>query len=189
MNQNLYLIRHTTPDIAKGICYGFTDINVAESFESESAMVQEKLQSVNFSHFYSSPLSRCSELAHKLYKGNIAYDDRLKELNFGTMEMKAYDQMDKQWLDEWMGDFVNICCPEGESFLQLQNRVVDFYQEILKKEQPVIGIATHGGVIRSLICHILEIPLTNAFKVVFDWGGITKINIKNNLVKVDYINR
>jgi alpha-ribazole phosphatase len=189
MTQYLYLIRHTTPDIDKGICYGSTDINVAESFENELDTVQEKLQSVKFSHFYSSPLLRCSRLAQKLYNGTIVYDERLKELNFGTMEMKAYDQMDKQWLDKWMGDFVNVCCPQGESFLQLQKRVVDFYEEILKKEEPVIGIATHGGVIRSLICHALGIPLANAFKIVFDWGGITRISIKNNLVKVDYINR
>ena len=31
----IYLIRHTTPKIEKGICYGQADLNVADSFEEE----------------------------------------------------------------------------------------------------------------------------------------------------------
>jgi len=31
----IYLIRHTTPDVAKGICYGQTDLDVANTFEEE----------------------------------------------------------------------------------------------------------------------------------------------------------
>lgn len=188
MLQTIYLIRHTAPEIEKGICYGFTDIDVAASFDDELNLVKQKLENVKFSHFYSSPLQRCRVLADNLYR-NVILDNRLKELNFGQMEMVAYSEMDKEWLNQWMDDFVNLQCPSGESFLQLQQRVVNFYHELQKREEPVVGIATHGGVIRSLICNLLDIPLQNAFKIAFDWGGITKITIKDGLEKVEYINR
>lgn len=189
MQQDIYLIRHTTPQVEKGICYGFSDIDVAQSFKEEVKIIKEKLKAINFTHFYSSPLIRCQQLAQNLHRENIIYDERLKELNFGKMELIAYNDMDEEWLEKWMNDFVNIECPDGESFQQLQDRVIKFYQELLQKDETIIGIATHGGVIRSLICHILDIPLQNAFKIVFDWGGITKISIKNSLTKIEYINR
>ena len=31
----IHLIRHTTPDIETGICYGQTDLDVSDSFEKE----------------------------------------------------------------------------------------------------------------------------------------------------------
>lgn len=189
MQKSIYLIRHTTPNVAKGVCYGFTDIEVAESFPDDLCNVREKLQNITFSHFYSSPSIRCRQLAENLHADKITFDERLKELNFGQMEMVPYDEMDKEWLNRWMNDFVNVKCPAGESFLELQTRVIDFYQELLQKDESTIGIATHGGVIRSLICHILKIPLQNAFKIVFDWGGISKISINDSLVKIDFINR
>ena len=33
----IYLIRHTQPDVEKGICYGSSDLDVAATFEAEAA--------------------------------------------------------------------------------------------------------------------------------------------------------
>lgn len=35
----IYLIRHTTPHIEKGICYGQTDLDVAETFNNEAEII------------------------------------------------------------------------------------------------------------------------------------------------------
>ena len=98
MLQEIYLIRHTTPQVEKGVCYGFTDVEVASSFDDELKEVKRKLRGIQFSHLYSSPLNRCRQLAENLDK-NIIFDNRLKELNFGQMEMIAYSKMDQEWLN------------------------------------------------------------------------------------------
>ena len=40
----IYLVRHTTPAIEKGVCYGQTDLNVAETFEEEVELVLKNLE-------------------------------------------------------------------------------------------------------------------------------------------------
>ena len=40
----IYLVRHTTPDIVPGICYGRQDLGLAASFDAEAAAVRSKLQ-------------------------------------------------------------------------------------------------------------------------------------------------
>ena len=57
----LYLIRHTTPDIAHGICYGQLDINLSESFEYEVNAVLKLLPALDL--VITSPLQRCKKLA------------------------------------------------------------------------------------------------------------------------------
>lgn len=66
MAKVLYLVRHTSVAIGKGICYGQTDVDVAEDFERVSGLIKEKLSGLNFDRIYSSPLKRCYRLAKVL---------------------------------------------------------------------------------------------------------------------------
>ena len=60
----IYLIRHTQPAIAKGICYGSTDLDVASTFLEEAAAVKAVLPAITTqTKILSSPLQRCHKLA------------------------------------------------------------------------------------------------------------------------------
>src|SRR5581483_10134224 len=107
----IYLIRHTTPHIEKGICYGQSDIPLADSFQQELdkllQFLPEKVDVV-----YSSPLLRCRQLAQHIYsEKEIILDDKLMEMNFGDWELKKWNNIDQQKLNEWMVDFVNVKVP------------------------------------------------------------------------------
>jgi len=79
----IYLIRHTTPAIAKGICYGQTDLDVTDSFEAEVMSIKEHLPK-NIQAVYSSPLQRCRKLAEAIFpKHPVQLFDDLMELNCG----------------------------------------------------------------------------------------------------------
>ncbi len=39
----IYLIRHTTPKIAQGICYGQSDLELASNFDDEMASIHQNL--------------------------------------------------------------------------------------------------------------------------------------------------
>ena len=66
----LHFIRHTRPDIARGVCYGQSDIPLAASFAEEAedvrARLTERLEGRTPSRIYSSPLSRCRRLCEAL---------------------------------------------------------------------------------------------------------------------------
>ena len=58
----IYLIRHTTPKIDKGVCYGQSDIELADSFSMEFKEISKSIPKT-FEKVYSSPLKRCTRLA------------------------------------------------------------------------------------------------------------------------------
>lgn len=170
----IYLIRHTTPDIQKGMCYGQYDLNTTGSFEEEVRCIKPHLPA-SIGKIYSSPLTRCKKLAETLFPQHpIQYDDRLKEINCGAWEMRLWDEIQQEELQAWMSDFVNATMPEGESYLKLYKRVIDFFTSI--PVQDSIAIVSHGGVIRSLLSHIENVELVDSFKAFsIRYGCVIKV--------------
>ena len=177
----IYLVRHTTPDIAKGICYGHANIGVTKSFDTEVALIKKQLPLKNDCKVYSSPLLRCYYLASAL--NNCTYlDNRLKEVNFGTWENVAWDNIPKEEIDPWMSNFVTATPPMGESYIQLQARVIDFFNALIEKhnEDETVIIVSHAGPIRAWLAHIQQIELKDSFDIKIDYGQVFKIQYVNN---------
>lgn len=173
---DIYLIRHTRPDIPTGVCYGQSDIDVfAETFEEETAVIRQKLPHLDHTTVYSSPLQRCSKLASALAPKGYQVDNRLLELNFGDWEMKRWDDLPHAEMDAWMTNFVDIPPTGGETYLHLFKRVTNFWEEIRHTDHSEMAIVTHSGVIRALVVHILGMPLTNLYRFRIDYGSVTHI--------------
>lgn len=185
----ILLIRHTSVNIDKDICYGFSDVDLSSDFQFELNLIKSKLNGIKDYTFYSSPLSRCSILAESLSNSNYAVDNRLKEMNFGEWELTSWNDINESDLQQWIEEFVNFKCPDGESFIELYDRAVNFYLELLKREHKKVAIITHGGVIRSIIAHLLDIPLKNAPILQIDFGSISKIQIAPEYTRLVYINK
>lgn len=185
----LYLIRHTTPDVAEGVCYGQTDIGLATSFDDELARLQEKLAGLAPVACYSSPLQRCARLAQALDQAP-QHDERLKELSFGAWEMQPWDGISPQALEQWGEDYVNSAPPDGETFSALHRRAAHFLHEISLRQHvgPVLAV-THAGVIRALLAEVLRLPLQEVFRFYLDYGGVTKLQLGGPAPVVAYVNR
>ena len=171
----IYLIRHPTPAIAAGICYGQTDIEVAESFEEEAKLIQQQLPDII--NIYSSPLKRCRQLANHIYPDvTITFADDLKEMHFGEWELQPWDQIPNEPLEVWMKDFVNVRVPSGENYLDLYNRTITFYNHIINKNQSA-AIFTHSGNIRSILSYVNNVPLEESFsKFKIGYGEVVRVN-------------
>ncbi len=176
----IYLIRHTTPLIDKGICYGQTDLDITNSFEEEVSMILPHLPQLNIK-VYSSPLQRCTKLANALYNPEIIeYHNELMELNCGDWEMQRWNDIPKIEIDPWMDDFVNIVVPNGESYVILHNRVIKKFNEIKNKGENAVIVA-HGGVLRSILSYITDTPLKASFdSFTLHYGCVVKIMITEN---------
>ena len=193
----IYLIRHPSVNVEQHLFYGHTDVDVTHRFEEEKEDIRRKLDGevdLQQAAVYSSPLKRCHALANALAPA-VRTDDRLKELNFGDWEMRSWHGIPSAELDPWMADFANLNVPNGESFLMLQRRALEFLNEVLASEHEKAVIFTHAGVIRSLLCHCLGIPLPNAFRLVIDYASVSKITHTTTIThpttlwKVAYTNR
>ena len=174
----VYLIRHTTPKIDKGICYGQTDLDINENFKQESEKVIQELANLkDDTTIFSSPLQRCLKLVNKISKNQPIIDERLMEMNFGDWELQAWDAIDQTELNLWMDDFVNISCPNGESYQILFERTTHFIKELKEKNFSKAIVVTHGGVIRAILSYIKQEPLSKSFETEVNYGAIFKVNI------------
>lgn len=175
----IYLVRHTTPAVAKGICYGQTDLDVTESFVAEAAIIRQVLPN-DIVHVYSSPLQRCTKLAAHLFpESNVQLHNDLMEINCGLWEMQRWDDIPKEHINPWLDDFVNIRTPEGENYVDLYERVRNQFENIVANPLPA-AIVAHGGVIRSILSHITHTPLIDSFKVFnLHYGCVVKIETGN----------
>ncbi|MBI9052704.1 MAG: alpha-ribazole phosphatase [Bacteroidales bacterium] len=174
---NLYLIRHTKVDVKPRVCYGQTNVDVAPTFNEEAQKVKEKIQDVSFCKIFSSPLKRCQKLSNFLFTDEITFDDRLMELNFGNWEMQEWDKITGSEYHKWMNDYIYTPCLNGESFLQLHNRVGSFIEDLKKDNYQNVAIVAHGGSIRSIILNITNKDLKDAFKTDVDYGQVIKLEI------------
>jgi len=172
----IYLIRHTKPFIAPGICYGQSDLDVYSSFKGEVSNIRLKLALDTSFKFISSPLQRCKKLAEALSNnGTIQFDTRIKELNFGDWELLPWTKIDQDDVKKWSENFVENSPPNGESFEKFSCRVIDFWSTLDHMNTNYV-ITAHDGVLRAILAHILETPLKKAFTLKIKYGEVIKVD-------------
>ena len=188
---DIYLIRHTKTDTLKGLCYGKSEVALADTFLEEVQKLKLKLPEFKAnSQFFSSPLVRCVKLAEKLSRA-VTIDARLSELDFGDWESRRFDDIDVDDLQQWTDNFVHSSPPNGESFTDLCRRVGFFWEDMVQGISPAteqILIITHAGVIRALFAYLLQMPPANAFQFRVDLGSVHKLQHFNNYTYINYIN-
>lgn len=172
------VVRHTSVGIEAGICYGQSDVDVADSFKTEAELVNIQLQHHCFDSVFSSPLSRCTKLANFCdFTEPILLDDRLMELNFGDWEMKAWNNINDPQLEHWYADWINEKPTNGESFSKQVERVNSFINEIKKSDFQHIALFTHAGVIRALGVILEQFPIQKAFEFKVEYGQINHFEL------------
>ena len=149
----LFLVRHPRPSVAPGLCYGATDVAVARE-EVGSVVNQLAALLPAGVPVYSSPLQRCkalaSPLAAKLGAGAPLIDPRLKEMDFGNWEMRAWENIERAEVDGWAADLTGYRPGGGESVLTVARRVAGFLDGLLQSEGRAAILVCHAGTIRLL---------------------------------------
>ena len=176
----IYLIRHTTPAVEKGTCYGQADLDVTESFYEEAALIKQHLPAT-IQTVYASPLQRCSKLAEHLFPAHdISFHNDLKEINCGEWELRKWDDIPQEVVMPWMNDFVNVRIPGGESYLDLLARTSAVFNHIAAKQEHA-AIVSHGGVMRSILSHLTNTPLIDSFNVFkLQYGCVVKLFLQDD---------
>ncbi len=177
----LVIIRHTRVSTPPGICYGQSDVSLADSYPEELELVKSLIGRQSFDAVFSSPLLRCRRLAEDLFPDQeIVFDHQLKELNFGQWELQPWDQVyatseGKHWMDHYQEG----SCPNGESYPEFRQRVVSCLAELKTKPFKQVAVVAHGGVIR-LVKSILDNQSMDEIFTTFapDYGGVYKFEIQ-----------
>lgn len=196
MITTIYLIRHGTTDWNEAGRYqGSSDIPLNKKGLTEAREVGKKLSEVPFNAIYSSPLIRAKQTAEEIAKHHslpVLLVEDMRERSFGSIEgltsgeIESHPKFNGTKKREWylMGGI------DGESFDAMMNRTGTALSEIVKKHiNETIGIAAHGGVIKSLgvyIGHIKRevIPtviIANASQIVIEYS-----HAENRFTVIDF---
>ncbi|MGD9870583.1 MAG: alpha-ribazole phosphatase family protein [Thauera sp.] len=195
----LHLIRHPRPAVEPGICYGQTDLGLAES----AAEVAERLRPLLPESFalHASPLARARLLAEAL--GTPALDDRLKEIHFGEWEGRSFADIGSA-IDDWAEDPLGFRAPGGESPREMAARVLQWLGEIgdrpgeigdrpqfrhLFRHPGHLVVVAHGGPLRAIAGHLLGLPPERWLGLDFGCGQVTRIDVERWGVVLKWFNR
>lgn len=127
----------------------------------------------------SSPLARCAEFAEIFARQNsltLTFDERLKEMHFGAWEGRtAADLMadTPDALTRFWSNPDKYPPPGGEPVARFQARVLDAWSDIVTHHTgQCVLVVTHGGVIRVLLCWLLDRPVTRLQEFEIRHGGL-----------------
>jgi alpha-ribazole phosphatase len=171
----LYLIRHPTPQIATGICYGRTDLALAEHVAAAAARVAAQLPAQI--PVFSSPLQRCRLLAEALHPAPLI-DPRLQEMDFGEWEMTPWDRIQREAIDGWAADPLGYRPPNGESVAELQQRVRHFVAEAQGNGLEHAALVTHAGVLKVIVGETRGLPAGQWMRLAFEYESVVCVELK-----------
>lgn len=181
---DVVLIRHPAVGVERGVCYGRSDVPLAESADASAQAVRARLAALGAplpEQIWTSPLARCASVAARLahaFDAPLRADPRWQEMDFGAWELQRWDDIDRAALDAWAADLLHACAHGGESVAQFAARVAQMAAAV---EQA--GVAqwalTHAGVIRAFAAHALRVPLDTLLARPVPTGGVVWLRMSD----------
>lgn len=179
----IVMVRHTAVDVPKGMCYGRTDVSLADNFDSEALRIGRELEAMvkkygKFDLVVTSPATRCVKLAEACGYGEALRDERLRELNFGEWEMKRYDEITDPVIWKWYDDWQHVVPTGGESFEQQTSRVRQALEEYANACIGRLLMFAHGGIAMQLLLIGGQVSTAEEAAVAQpSYGGMIEIEI------------
>jgi len=178
----VFLIRHPRPLLAAGICYGRLDV-AGEDPQGAAERLRTLLPAGI--PILSSPLQRARRLAEALHPAP-QIDARLAEIDFGEWEGRPWAEIDRSLLDAWAADVLDFAPPGGESAARLQARAVACAADL---RGDAVALVTHGGVMRALLGHWLQLPVGEWSALKFEFASVTLVELAAGRATLRYANR
>ena len=146
---------------------GWKDSPLTKEGINDALLLKKRIRDISIDYCYSSPINRAKQTSKILFD-HVILDDRLKEMNFGTYEGKNISELlkDKQYDALWNQPDDNIRLPEGESYAEVQKRLLNFINEIYQKNSDkTIFVTIHGMLFIILHGLMLEYKTSDLVKI------------------------
>lgn len=180
----LILVRHGQTVWNKlGKYQGQADIELSQEGLAQARQLADYFPFTNVKAVYASSLKRAMDTGRKVaekFALPVIPCDELREISFGDWEGLTYEEINNAWPDVHEGLFARpdiTDCPHGEGFRDVQKRAVAKLKELVKKHQGEnFVIAAHGGVNRTILCHVLGLSLRYMWNIRQDNTAVNVIS-------------
>lgn len=159
----LFLLRHGPTSAPPSCLVGSSDVPLSGQGLTRLGKIISQLEGIDC--WYCSPMLRTRQTLEQLRREGCSaehpvYDERLREIDFGRWELQRFADIaaqDEELLAAWNNQYLDFAFPEGEpvsAFIERVEAMLAFFSE---SEHNAVGVMTHGGVIRTMICLALGI--------------------------------
>jgi probable phosphoglycerate mutase len=182
-----FIVRHgETQWNTEGRFQGQQDTELNERGLNQSDKIAEYLAGHRFDAVTSSPLKRARLAAEKIAGacgvGEVEIVPGFTEINHGDWEGLLSTEVRTRWpriLDMWHSDPHTVIMPGegGESLRSVQLRSVAASETLAEKYDGDVCLAAHDAVIKVLICHFLNAPLSSFWSFQIANCGLTIVEV------------
>jgi len=189
------LLRHGEVAAEGWAFRGSTDLPLSESGWLQMRSVSQSFDA--FDHIATSPMQRCQLFAGELSASTSTHLITLpvmREMDFGDWENRSFDELEQEYgslLRQFWKSPVGIQPPGGESFDSFSQRVVDCWQPWLQTESGHHRLlVAHGGVIRVLLAHLLDMPMSALWRLHLPYASWSRISLcEGHQPRIMFMNR
>ncbi|WP_051308929.1 alpha-ribazole phosphatase [Desulfogranum japonicum] len=179
MSDCIYLLRHGHVSGGKPRRFlGQADVELSEQGKQQAIALKSILEPVHFSQIFSSPLMRArqtAELATGLSCADIQIVEQFREIDLGRWEGLTVAEIQHRYPGQYeaRGKHFDSFCPEdGESFQDLQKRVLKAFEPLATHSMGNILIVAHAGVNRVILSHLQKSPLQDLLTIPQEYCAI-----------------
>ena len=159
---------------------------------------------------------KSAEIIAKPHKLKPVIMPELRERNFGIWEGMSFNEIKGKYPQEfevWVNNPLKFSPMQGESTIEVKNRAINALNRILNEVQDSskpfkivqnsstlnnieqlstmlnnVVIVSHGGINRIILCHLLEIPFENIFRIEQDYGALNIVEFYDKYPVVKLLN-
>jgi probable phosphoglycerate mutase len=193
----IILVRHGETDWnqARRIQGGNSNTDLNQRGRQQVACLARRLQRDGVQAIYSSPLQRALDTAEAIagyHQLPIKVESSLREIEVGELEGVSVTEVGKQLsqlltMDSQRGELPRM--PGGESLTELQQRVWDTIERLVDRHHGgVVVVVSHYFSILTVICSVLNLPLTQIGKLRLSAASMSIVNFDEQGARLTLFN-
>jgi broad specificity phosphatase PhoE len=195
---SLLLIRHgQTTWNAERRLQGQQDAPLSPTGLQQAEAVAKRLASVPLNAIFTSDLMRAyhtAEAINRFHHLPLLPRPDLREVNLGLWEGRTVieleqDATEADLLAKWRTDSVTNRPPGGERLEELQTRVINALEQIVKDyPRDFVAVVSHGGVIKAAVSWVLGLPLDHQRRFEINNTSLTQLSFGGRGPVLEYLN-
>ena len=181
----LDLLRHGEVTSKNRFC-GSSDVALTPHGQHQMSTTL-KANHANWAQIISSPLIRCLDVAQAYsneHDISLHTDADIKEMDFGAWEglssKEVYEQAPEALEQFWQAPMKHSP-PQGEALAAFQSRVLKAFEHHIRQHVgSQLLFITHGGVIRVILAHVLNMPMDALLRLEVPYSAFSRVRIYHN---------
>jgi len=173
---------------------GKSDIELSDVGLDQARKLAFSLKDHPITAIYASPLKRAYQTAamiNSYHRFPIQVEPGLVEMDQGDFEGLSFKELmacEKEFLQKWISDPASVTMPNGESFIDVQQRAWHVLEGIIDDGTENAVVVSHNFTIAAILCKLRNTDLSQFRTTCVDTASKTVVTIRDGKASIDVLN-